>query len=145
MDVFHDPKYVFVFDPFYSTLNAKGFEKWAEKYSEVLFWFKEGLLGPCLNKSVCNDRKTARWSSEKLLKNISQNSLESNWKSVCVGVTLNKVAEEFVWYPIKQLRNKCNGILRCKLEVMFCKTKFLLQTLLWLKNQFGYFQALFCL
>lgn len=112
---------------------------------KYFFWFKEGLLGPCLNKSVCNDRKTARWSSEKLLKNISQNSLESNWKSVCAGVTLNKVAEEFVWYPIKQLRNKCNGILRCKLEVMFCKTKFLLQTLLWLKNQFGYFQALFCL
>lgn len=35
--------------------------------------------------------------------------------------------------------------LRCKLEVMFCKTKFLLQTLLRLKTQFGYFQALFCL
>ena len=37
MYVCHDPKYVFVFDPFYSTLNTKGFEKWAEKYSEVLF------------------------------------------------------------------------------------------------------------
>lgn len=126
-------------------LMQKALKSELKNIRKYFFWFKEGLLGPCLNKSVCNDRKTARWSSEKLLKNISQNSLESNWKSVCAGVTLNKVAEEFIWYPIKQLRNKCNGILRCKLEVMFCKTKFLLQTLLWLKNQFGYFQALFCL